>query len=150
MALSNLVKQIRQKFWKTENMKIKYCDEEYIKKRYRSMKMLFFVLLTFYVMAVMLFYVPSFFPHNKILPFAVYQPSWMTVNQLLCLELFVTLFSGTFPMLATLTLLMTVSISTQVQFRLLVNEIVKTLKMDNGFSSREIKRIVDQHNFLLR
>lgn len=150
-ALLFLIKDLDETFWELEDIHVKEYDKYFFTKNYNQMKILFFSLSTLCCTNFLITFFPKFLSDHITLPFLIYQPSWLSINQLLLLEMFVSAFAQILPTMAVLTLLMSAIILTQLQFRMVNTEIeYYFVNMPNELSDAIVKKIVDHHNFLLR
>lgn len=149
-SINELVKEVRTTFWKVEDVSLSKSDRKFIYGTLKKMKLKLFALAGLGVIYTVVMFVPMFLTDEKALPFPQYQPSWMSINEILLLKLFVLIFALDISVVALISLVMTFVTLTHMQFRLLNRQIENSLNMDNGPSHNVIKRIVDHHNFLLR
>lgn len=145
---SIMITEIKENFWKLEDIHIQESDKEYFLTHYKRMKIILYA-VTVLLVNLFVFHGLAFKAQKIIYP--IYKPSWMSINEILILETFVPIFTQDLPMLAIVNLSMSFIVLAQLQFKMLSKEIqFHLMTMKKETSNQIIKKIVDHHNYLLR
>lgn len=145
----SLIEEIDKKFWIYENHEISDDDKRYFEIKSRNNKIIgvSLVLLTF--ITAFLFFFPPFVSDTD-LPFDSYRPSWLSFKENLLVQTMVAIFAELPALTASMLLMSTFCLLTQLQFHLVNLEIVRILKIDERLTYKDVSHIIRHHIFLLR
>lgn len=140
---------IKEHFWRYEDFDLKVVDKNYFHRIVKTLNIMSKVLLYSTYMVVPLFYLsPLFFGGEQ--PFKAYQPSWMTLRQLLLLQVFVLAIALIPLLVSTINSFMVYCVLTKLQYRLISIEIERLFGSENYLNYQDFKQVVDHYNFLIR
>lgn len=145
----NLITLIRERFWNYEVMDLTEKNRKYCANTYKMMNNLILLVITANSIVILIFFFIPLCLVESPTTFPLHRLPWMSITQVKILEMIVASFGEIIPHSMTMCFLMTIHYSTQLQFRMLSNEIEEMFNEEEGFSSKEVKKIIDYHNFLL-
>lgn len=148
--ISNVLSQISEKFWTLDDVMQTKREEDYYLSTYKRLKWIVYSFFSTSILAcAILIFLPIAF-ENKQLPLKCYKPPFVGFYELFFLQT-LTLVSGTLSYSSVVTLIMTVTKLTQLQFRLLNRQIQNAFAKNRQQDLRILlKYVVEHHNFLLR
>lgn len=139
-----------EKFWSLDDVKQSKEEKDYYISAYKRLKWIVFSFFSSSIISCAILIILPIAFEIKQLPLKCYEPPFLGFYELFFLQM-LTLVSGTLSYSSVVTIIMTVTKLTQLQFRLLKRQIHNVFSNNQQQDIRnKLKQVADHHNFLLR
>nr|CAI5851799.1 unnamed protein product [Callosobruchus analis] len=149
--IGDLLKISASSFWSLDRIKLAPETMEYTKKYHNRLKLAYRLFVISCIFNTSGFCYQTFFFEEDILVIQCWKPDWMPFYPFWLFQVLVMYFGVMLPIICLDTLIMTLLVLTQIQFRLLGEELQNIFLSTNiQQSKKNLAKVVKFHEFLLR
>ncbi|VEN51166.1 unnamed protein product, partial [Callosobruchus maculatus] len=148
--IRELLELAANSFWSPDTIKLSPEVMEYAKRYHYRLKWVYRLFFVSCIFNTLEFCYRTFFVDEDILVIQYWKPDWMPFYPFWLFQVLVMNFGVMFPIICLDTLIMTILVLTQIQFKLLSDELENLFSSKNTRQSKEnLAKVVKYHDFLI-